>query len=59
MAFTSICIHSSSNHAPQTIKQLQNSLSERPLKNSSNQKMFNTAKVEYKDALKKWVIMLI
>ena len=59
MAFTSICIHSSLNHEPQIIKQLQNSLSERPLKNSSNQEMFNTAKVEYKDALKKWVIMLI
>ena len=60
MAFTSICsIYSSSNHAPQIIKQLQNALSERPLKNSSNQEMFNTAKVEYKDALNKWVIMLI
>ena len=59
MAFTSICIHSSSNHAQQTIKQLQNSLSERPLKSSSNQEMFNTAKVEYRNALKKWVIMLI
>ena len=60
MAFTSICsIYSSSNHASQIIKQLQNALSERPLKNSSNQEMFSTAKVEYKDALKKWVIMLI
>ena len=46
-------IHSSSNHPPQIIKQLPNSISERLSKNSSNQGIFNTAKVEYEDALKK------
>ena len=46
-------IHSSSNHPPQIIKQLPNSISERLSKNSSNQEVFNTAKVEYEDALKK------
>ena len=46
-------IHSSSNHPPQIIKQLPNSISERLSKNSSNQEIFNTAKVEYEDALKK------
>ena len=46
-------IHSSSNHTPQIIKQLPNSISERLSKNSSNQEVFNTAKVEYEDALKK------
>ena len=45
--------HSSSNHPPQIIKQLPNSISERLSKNSSNQEVFNTAKVEYEDALKK------
>ena len=39
-------IHSSSNHPPQIIKQLRNSISERLSKNSSNQEVFNTAKVE-------------
>ena len=34
-------------------KQLSNSISERLSKNSSNQEVFNTAKVEYEDALKK------
>ena len=46
-------IHSSSNHPPQIIKQLPNSISERLSKNSSNQEVFNTAKVEDEDALKK------
>ena len=46
-------IHSSSNHPPQIIKQLPNSISERLSKNSSNQEVFNRAKVEYKDVLKK------
>ena len=45
-------IHSSSNHPPQIIKQLPNSISKRLSKNSSNQKIFNIAKVEYEDALK-------
>ena len=46
-------IPSSSNHPPQIIKQLPNSISERLWKNSSNQENFNTAKVEYEDTLKK------
>ena len=46
-------IHSSSKHPPQIIKQLPNSISERQSKNSSNKEIFNTAKVEYEDALKK------
>ena len=46
-------IHSSSNYPSQIIRQLPNSISERLLKNSSNQEAFNTAKVEYEDALKK------
>ena len=41
-------IHSSSNRQPQIIKQLPNSISERLSKNSSDQEIFNTAKVEYK-----------
>ena len=41
------------NHPPWIIKQLPNSISERLSKNSSNQEIFNTAKVGYKDALKK------
>ena len=48
-------IHSSSNNPPQIIKQLLNSISERLSKNSSNQEIFNTAKVKYEDALKKSV----
>ena len=48
-----LCIHSSSNHPPQIIKQLPNSISERVSKNYSNQEIFNTAKVKYEDALKK------
>ena len=46
-------IHSSLNHPPQIIKQLPNSISEKLSKNSSNQEVFNKAKVEYEDALKK------
>ena len=46
-------IHSLSNHPPQIITQLPNSISERLLKNSFNQEIFNTAKVEFEDALKK------
>ena len=38
-------IHSLSNHPPQIIKQLPNSISERLSKNSSNQDIFNTVKV--------------
>ena len=43
-------IHSSSKHPPQIITQLLNSISERLSEYSSNQ-IFNTAKVEYEDAL--------
>ena len=46
-------IHSLSNHTPQIIKQLSNSISERLSKNSSNLEIFNTTKVEYEDALNK------
>ena len=46
-------IHSSPNHQTLIIKQLSNCISERLSKNSSNQEIFNTAKVEYEDALKK------
>ena len=46
-------IHSSSNNPPQIIKQLPNSISERLLRNSSNYKIFDKAKVEYEDALRK------
>ena len=46
-------IHSLQNPPPQIIKQLPNSISERTSKNSSNQEIFNTVKVEYEDALKK------
>ena len=46
-------IHSSPNHSTQIIKQLPNSISEKLSKNSSNQEILNTAKVEYKDVLKK------
>ena len=46
-------IHSSSNHPPQIIKQLPNSIFKRLSKNLFNQETFNTEKVEYEDALKK------
>ena len=46
-------IHSLLNHPPQIIRQLPNSISERLSRNSSFQEIFNTAKVEYDDALKK------
>ena len=46
-------IHSLSNHPSQTIKQLSNSMCQRLLKNSSNQDIFNTTKLEYEDVLKK------
>ena len=45
--------HSSSNDPPQIIKELPNSISEKLPRNSSNQETFNTAKVEYEEALKK------
>ena len=46
-------VNLSSNHPPQIIKQLSNSISESLSKIFSNQEIFNTIKVEYKDALKK------
>ena len=46
-------IDSSSNHPPQIIKQLTNSISARLSKSFFNQETFNTAKDEYEDALKK------
>ena len=48
-----LCIDSSSNHPPQIIKQLPNSISEKLSKNSSNHEIFNTVKVEYNDVLRK------
>ena len=48
-----LCIYSLSNHPPNVIKQILNSIQERPLKNLSNEEIFNTAKYEYEDALKK------
>ena len=46
-------IHSLSNHPPNVIKQIPNSIQEKLSKNSSNGEIFNTAKCEYEDALKK------
>ena len=46
-------IHNLSNHPPKVIKQRPNSIQKRLSKNSSNEEIFNTAKCEYKDALKK------
>ena len=45
-------IHSSSNHQPQIIKQLPNSIFERLSNKSSKQEISNTAEVECEDALK-------
>ena len=45
-------MQSSPKHPPQIKKQLPSSVSERLLKNSSDQKIFNTAKPKYEDALK-------
>ena len=46
-------IHSLSNHPPNVIKQIPNSIQERLSKNSSDEEMFTIAKCEYEDALKK------
>ena len=46
-------IHSPPNDAPQILKQLLNSISEKLSQNPSNQKKINTAKVEYEEVLKK------
>ena len=39
-------IHSLSNHPPNVINQILNSIQEKLSKNSSNEKIFNTAKCE-------------
>ena len=46
-------IHSLSNHLPNVIKQILNSIQKRLSKISSIEEIFNTAKCEYEDALKK------
>ena len=46
-------IHSLSNHPPNVIKQISNSILERLSKNLPNEEIFNTAKCQYEDALKK------
>ena len=46
-------IHSSSNHLPQIIKQLPNSISKRLSKNSFNHQIFNIVKVENVYTLKR------
>ena len=45
-------IHTSSNHSPQIIKCLPDSIEERSSNNSSLQQFFNSAKPEYEKALK-------
>ena len=46
-------ISKSSNHPPQIINQLPKIISDRLSRNSSNKEVFNTAKGEYKEALKR------
>ena len=46
-------MHSSSSHLPQIIEQLPNSIFGRLSKNSSNQEIFKTGKIESEDTLKK------
>ena len=46
-------IHSLSNHPPNVIKQIPNSIEERLSKNSPNEEILNTTKCKYEDALKK------
>ena len=50
---TLLYIHSLSKYPPNVIKQISNFIQERLPRNSSNDKIFNTAKCEYEDALKK------
>ena len=45
-------IHTSSNHLPQIMKHLPDSIEERLSNNSSNEQVFNSAKPEYEKALK-------
>ena len=46
-------IKKSSNHRPQIIKQLPKIISDRLSRNSSNKEVFNKAKGEYEEALKR------
>ena len=46
-------IYSLSNHPPNVIKGIPNSIQERLSKNVSNEEILNTAKFEYEDTLKK------
>ena len=46
-------INTSSNHPPNIIKQLTKTISERLSRNSSSIEIFNSSKLEYKNALKK------
>ena len=46
-------IHSLTNHPTNVITLILNSVQERLSKNSSNEEIFDTAKCEYEDALKK------
>ena len=46
-------ISKSSNHPPQIIMQLPKIISDRLSRNSSNKEVFNTAKREYEEALKR------
>ena len=46
-------IHSLSNHSPNLLKQISNSIHKRLSKNSSNEEICNTAKCEYEDSPKK------
>lgn len=46
-------VHSLSNHSPNVIKHIPNSIQKRLLRNSSNEKLFNAARFEYEEARKK------
>ena len=46
-------INASSDHPPQVFKQLTNSINKRLCKNSTNEKVFNTVKPAYENALHK------
>ena len=48
-----LCINKSCNHSPQIINQLPKIISGRLSRNSSNKEVFNAAKVDYEEALKR------
>ena len=50
---TLLYINTSSNHPPQIIRQLPNSINKRLCENSSNKVVFDSIKSEYENALKK------